>query len=318
MDNPFKKFFLRQDRQDDQAGICWDDSGVGIARLSDMRGEKPKLESCFWQGWPEEADLDRHQHLRKLMEEHGLLKVPFNCCLQIEDYDLFPNDAADVTPSEMAAAMKWVVRDRLDFGLDEAVVDCFPIPDPLRMSTDRKVYVIATRKAVVQRYLDAGRRARMNIRAIEVVELALNNVAALLPEINKGVALLYYPPTGEAGSLIVAKEDKLYLARRINAINRDAQDLGLDPTENIAAEVQRSLDYVEADFIQSPISALYVAVMPELEGILRDGVAMRMNIRTKMLRLGALFDSGTNLDQESVHRCLPALGEALRPLDEGE
>ena len=235
--------------------------------------------------------------------------------MQMEDYDLFPYDAADVPVQELASAMKWMIRDRLDFPLDDAVVDCFFIPNPIRISLVRKVYVIAARKELIQRSLDIARRARLNIQAIEVVELALNNVAVYLPEGRDGVALLYYPPFGDAGCLIVAKENKLYLARRVSAISQEARELGIDSTEEIAREVQRSLDYVEANFTQTPVAALYLASMPDLEPVLRDGLSGRLNVRVKMLRVAALFEMDVTMDQALSHRCLPALGEALRPLD---
>ncbi len=314
MKNPFARFFHRQARHDDQVGLGWDEEGLAVVRVNDVRGEKPRIDTCLWQPWPEGTDIGHH--LRQLAETHKLLKVPFNVCLRIEDYDLFPNDAADVPQSELATAMKWIVRDRLDFPLEEAVVDCFYIPDPIRMAPERKVYVIAARQEVVRAYLEAGRRARLNMQAIEVVELALNNIAAHLPEIGQGVAMLYYPPKGEAGSLIVAREDKLYLARRVSAVSQEALELGIDVTENIAAEVQRSLDYIEGNYTQSPIQALYLAAMPDQETFLRDGVGSRLNIRVKLLRALSLFESNLDLDQETVHRVLPALGEALRMMDE--
>ena len=309
----FSKLLRRQAAHAWQSGIFWNQEGVGMVSVQGMRGEEPRIKVCLWVPW--DGPTGRASLLYTLANEHGILKTAFNYCLELDSYDLFPNEAADVSKEELASAMKWVVRDRLAFSMDEAVVDCFFIPDPIRVIQQRRVYVVATERKVIQAHLNLLQPARLRLQAIEVTELALNNIMAYLPESKSGVALLYYPPGKESGTLVIAREGNLYFTRRVKAVSQEAVDFGLDPIQAIADEVQRALDFVEATFTQSPVEVLYLVAEAASDPFVREPLATRLEIRIKKLRMDAFLESDMVLDDDAFLRCLPALGEALRPVE---
>ncbi|MBF0421593.1 MAG: hypothetical protein HQL73_01225 [Magnetococcales bacterium] len=311
-----KKFFNKQGSLDVQAGLTWDDSGISMALTRGMTGDTPRVEVFQHVPWKEE--VGRSLVLVELAKNHQALRVPYVYCLDMESYSLFPNDAADVPLSELAQAMKWAVRDRLDFSVEEALVDCFFIPDTIRVAASRKVYVAAARKSDVQKYLDVIRPTRLELKAVEVTELALNNIAAFLPESGKGLALLYFPPVGDWGCLLVCRGGLLYLARRIAVMSKDAMELGIDPGRTLASDVQRSLNYAESNFFNQPVEILYLIAVPEVDQLLRDSLATHLNVRLKTLHLDFLFQTAPPGDPVTFIRGLPALGAALRSVEATE
>ncbi|MEO5340968.1 MAG: hypothetical protein H7837_10725 [Magnetococcus sp. MYC-9] len=311
----FRKMLQRQALSNWQGGVCWSDEGIALASVQGMHEEEgtPRIRTCLWTPW--EGPAGNAPLLHTLASSHGLLKTPFNFCLDMDSYDLFPNEAADVGKEELASAMKWIVRDRLSFSVDEAVVDCFFIPDPIRLQQQRRVYVVATRKSVIQEHLNLLRPARLRLQAIEVTELALNNIMAYLPESQEGVALLYYPPGKEAGCLMVARDGHLYFTRRMRTVGTEPTLFGADPLDALADEVQRALDFVTATFTQAPVTALYLLAPTESDPVLREPLARRLNVRLKRLRMENFLDSNLAMEDADFLRCLPALGEALRPVE---
>ncbi|MBF0159652.1 MAG: hypothetical protein HQL58_08995 [Magnetococcales bacterium] len=312
----WSKLLLRKDHYTGQGGMFWNKDGLSLVTVEGVREETPQVKQCLWIPW--DGPAGKAPMLSALANEHGLLKIPFNFCLELDSYDLFPNEAADVNAEELAAAMKWVIRDRLSFSVEEAVVDCFFIPEPIRVLPQRRVYVVAVQKNIIAEHLTLLRPSRLLLQAIEVTELALNNILAYLPESKSGVGLLYYPPDKESGTLVVSKGDNLYFTRRMKTLNKEAMEFGLDPIKPIADEVQRALDFVTTTFTGTPIVALYLAADARTEQQLREPLATHLSVRLKKLHLDNFLQSDEAVDDELLFHCLPALGEALRPVEESE
>ncbi|WP_130470700.1 hypothetical protein [Candidatus Magnetaquicoccus inordinatus] len=307
------KLLLRKVTHGLQAGICWNSRGVGMVAVSGIEKQGlPEIKVQLWQAW--DGPQGKAALLYGLATEHGLLKIPFNFCLDSESYEIFPNEAADVDKKELASAMKWIIRDRLHCPVDEAVVDCFYIPDPIRVLPQRRVYVVATERKVIQEQLNILRPSRLRLQAIEVPELALNNLMAYLPESKHGVALLYYPPERENGILLIAREGNLYFTRRVRALTESAEE-SLPLLDMIAGEIQRALDFVEATFTQSAVEVLYLLHDPEREDGLREALAQRLGVRLKRLRAQQFLSAEQEVEDRAFFHLLPALGEALRPVE---
>ncbi|MBF0435919.1 MAG: hypothetical protein HQL77_11180 [Magnetococcales bacterium] len=311
-----QKFLNKEGSSDAQVGLSWDDTGLSMALVSGMLADTPSVKVLHHTPW--EEGVGRSLVLLGLAKRFDALKVPYVFCMDLDSYSLFPNDAADVPLSELAQAMKWAVRDRLDFSVEEAIVDCFFIPDTLRVATQRKVYVAATRKEDVKKCLEIIRPTRLELKAIEITELALNNLASFLPESPKGLALLYFPPVGEWGCLLVCRGGSLFLARRVAAMSADALELGIDPGRAMASDVQRSLNYAESNFFSQPVEILYLIAIPETDQLLRHSLTNHLNVRIKTLQLDFLFKGPTPEDPIAFIHALPALGAALRSVETTE
>jgi MSHA biogenesis protein MshI len=144
----------------------------------------------------------------------------------------------------------------------------------------------------------------------------LRNLSALLPQDQKGVATFLL---GEKfAHLVLTRQGVLYLARRIeynrgykmdesdsrNGDHIDAATLGL--------ELQRSLDYFESHYDQTPIGDLVIAP----GGAIGEQLALRLrsetSLRISLLNLDDLTDGATKIADTLSTECLLALGAALR------
>jgi len=297
--------------------------GVALTHLVRNGLETPRLAVCEYR--PLEGHSDLSRTVAGAVREHALAGAACVGVLPPDQYSLRLVDAPDVELEELGDAARWLVNDLVDFDVDEAAVDFFEIPQQQARGRPSRIYVVAAEASVVQRVVDVANGSGLKLAAIDITELALRNLTALLPEDAQGLALMHL---GRRGGLItMTQEGHLYLARQLEAdldqlvapppqaLEADS-DLGHAPDTQmldvLLLEVQRSLDYYESQLGQSPPANLVIAPLereiPELLPFLQDNLAL--NVRT--LDLNDLITCSRPLPDEVQARCLSLVGAALR------
>jgi MSHA biogenesis protein MshI len=169
------------------------------------------------------------------------------------------------------------------------------------------------------------RQSRLKIDAIDIPELSLRDLAARLPEDARGVSLLYLGD--EQGVIIVCRGGRLQLARDIpfgtSALSGGKAGLepfGFDePQERLsllALDIQRSLDFYESSFRQTPVAALYLLPTAKPLPELLPELQARLGTSVKSFVLGDIV-AGESQDLQTAESCLLAVGAALRNDREG-
>ncbi len=297
--------------------------GVGVASVSRSDAESPVLELCDFREAADEEE--RRSALKALTREHGLDQA--TCCsiMEPDAYSLLLVEAPDVPRDELKAAMRWRIKDLIDFHIDDAEDDVFDVPDQKRATTSRLMYVVAAKAQVVRERVELLESVGLTLSAIDVPELALRNMAALLPEDVAGLALVHL--SADSGLIVLTHQATLYLARRFPlglgnlesswAGQEDGPGDGWPPgirevLDALVVEIQRSLDYYESHFAQAPIRHLVVAPMAVQVPGMTEYLARQLGLSARMVDLNAVIDSGRVMDAELQARCTPIIGEALR------
>ena len=177
--------------------------GPCFPRLIFIRGRREKV---------------RDKTLARIATDYGLKRAVCTTVLDQTEYSLLLTEAPDVPAEELRAAMRWRVKDLIDFHINDATLDVFDIPGERVVGRARPMYTVAARSAVIQKRVDQLDAAGINLQVIDIIELAQRNLATLLPEDVRGVALLSF--TAGAGLLTITKQSELYLSRNL--------DIGLD------------------------------------------------------------------------------------------
>lgn len=317
--------FGRAPSREGVVGLELGETGVALAhRVGPM--EAPRI--AAWAFRPCEAGAELGDLLASAVRDHGLAGTRCRVVLPPGRYGLRLVDAPDVEPEEVAAAAHWLVKDLIDFPLEEAVVDHFPLPaQPGRPS---RMYVVTTREEVVREMAEATEAAGLALEVVDVAELALRNLAARLPEDGAGQALLRLGRRG--GLLTMSQGGQLYLARGVETgsealaapapFEGDALVLGSRGEEEAAneafdllvLEIQRSLDYYESSLGQPPIPHLAVAPLVEPVPGLLPYLEKHLSASVRSLDLGELLTPDAAAEAEGVDaHCLMAVGAALGP-----
>jgi len=284
--------------------------GICLAHVERKNGRRPLLTDFVFQPWP--AGEDPGKTLARLAAEYGLKRTPCTTMLDQSDYSLLLTEAPDVPPDELRAAMRWRIKDLIDFHINDATLDVFDVPGERVAGRPRPMYAVAARTAAVQKRVDLMDLASVNLQVIDIPEMAQRNLAALLPEDARGVAILGF--TAAAGLLTISKQGELYLSRNLD-IGLDAMLAGGDTVayfDRIVLEIQRSLDYYDSHFRQPPLAALIL--MPTSRPVpgLEDHLRTNLNIAVSTLDMAQIMDFRRDFDTDARSRCLLTIGAALR------
>lgn len=229
----------------------------------------------------------------RLSREFKLSHHQCSTLLRAGEYDLLLVEAPNVPRGELKSALRWKVKDMVDYKIDDATLEILDIPPgEERGGGARSHYVLAVlaRNEVIRSCLKQFERARIPLSVIDIPETAQRNVATLYEENGRGVLLLYFGR--DWGLLTISHAGELYLGRRLDMgveqlVARDSA--GGEPLERVALEVQRTLDHFERQFGHVAVGKLLLAPtgratelpetlrarfdMPVLEVDLRDVLA---------------------------------------------
>lgn len=314
-------------------GIAVMPDGVAMAQVERGAPEDlPRLKLCEFH--PLEGEATAEQVLKELAASHRLKDADCVSVMDRRDLSVLLVEAPEVEVTELKAAVRWRIKDLLDFHVDDAVIDVFDIPGQQERGRQKMMYVVAARIAAVQDHIDLLENAGINLAAIDIPELVHRNIAELTPEDGNGVAVLALGR--EQGLLTITRQGSLFLARNLDVgVRQLAAEAGAEPApqeagglsleqgdelpsrllrllDGIVLEVQRSLDYYESHFSLPPASGLVVAPLEEPVSGMMTHLANNLGVPVRMLDLTASFETDLSLPDALQAQCLPAIGAALR------
>lgn len=311
-----KSLFSKRDEKGGLVSLAFGPGGVGLARINRRPGMPPVLDDCDFE--PGAADVAL---VGRLAGRHKVARVPCSVLIGEDDYSLLQVDAPEVPAEELRAAVRWQVRDLIDFPVDNAVIDVFDLPPHKVAGRPRTMYVVAARTTALWAHVESARAAGLQLGVIDIPELAQRNIAAELPEDAAGVAVLAVD--ADSGLITLTRQGTLYLARRLElgldalcdepeSVDGEPQGRTRDWLDALLVQVQRSLDFYENNFAQPPIADLVLAPLARPVPGMATYLAAQLGLRVRELDLNELIDTPQPLDAATQARCFAAVGAALR------
>ncbi len=279
-----------------------------MATTSRLRDGRYRLESCSSiKATPVEQRATIVSWLSADRSELGAVGT----VLDAADYQLLLVESPDVLAAELKAAVRWRLKDIIDFPLEEAVIDVFGIPEPVRRTGAKMMYAIAAKRQAIQDHLLSVKAVTPRFDVIDIPELALRNLAAQLPEAESGLILLWL--NERSAQLLVFKGSTLYLARTVQFTQQKGPNAsaGLPDVDAIALELQRSTDYFESHYEQSPISHLIIAPHNGHADMLAAELVNQTAMRIQTIDLSRALTVVPEVNQASRSTIL-AIGAAMR------
>ncbi|SFN41410.1 biogenesis protein MshI [Marinobacter pelagius] len=257
-------------------------------------------------GFVECPSARRAEVLGSLVGELGWSGALADLVLPMEQYQVFQMERpAGLDDAELADALKWKLRDLLEFSPADAISDVFPFPADAARGRGELVNVVAARKSLLKELVALVQQSGLKPGRIDIAELALRNLAARLDPDSKGAALVHLRQS--YGQMIICRGQTLYLSRRLDVSASGLRDAARQESvvQALALEMQRSLDYYESQMGQVPPAHIHLVAKDRdlplasmLSSYLAAGVS---NLDWAALGLESAVDS----------RCLPAWSAGL-------
>lgn len=251
-----------------------------------------------------------------LRPSHRLSAHACTTLLQPGQYQILQLDAPDVPPEERAEALRWQLKDMVDFPVDNASIGVVDIPAEGGANRKASVFAAAAGAGAVWPLMQPFDEARVPLRAIDIPEFAQRNMAALFEEENRGLAFLHFDARG--GLLTITYRGELYALRRIEITGRQMAEADEERQaqllERVMLELQRTLDNFDRQYSFISVSGLVVACAPEVPA-LQPYLAENLYVPVRGMDLAGVCDLSRVPELADAGRqaeFLPAIGAALR------
>lgn len=290
--------------------ISFDSQGIALAYQREAL-EKPNFEICTY--IQTDAGTDPLALLKGFVESNGLAGASCSVVLSPADYRLVFLDAPSIDESELGGAAKWLVKDFIDFPVEEAVVDAFPLP--VRDGQPSKMYAVVAKLDYVKSRIQLLEQAGLETVCIDIAELALRNVMSYLEEGSKEVGLLMMQPDFHA--LLVTREKNLCLSRNIETpidyfspVEHTAEQE--EALTKLASEIERSVNYFQSHIGKGDFTKIWISSLLPDQVKLMQLLGESLTVPMDLLDLNQYFTFNEKLEAKKQVKTLLALGGALR------
>lgn len=307
------RLFNRARNKDGWLSITVARDGVMVTAVDRIAAAKPQVRlAAFLAGQDSIESIDKAAREGQAASRHIVTLLAGG------EYQILNVEAPNVPREEMKTAIRWRLKDILDFPAAEAIIDVLDIPLDANSRAQQSIFAVAARNTVIQPRQKLFLDAKVDLHAIDIPEMAQRNVSAMLEPEGRGVAMLSFGEDG--GLLTVSYRGELYLSRRFDVTL--AQLLEPDHErkhqsfDKITLELQRSLDHFERQY--SFISIAKLVLGPSPVSGLDEYLSSNLYTPVETLDLATLFDLSRTpelADKAQQQRFFLAIGAALR---EGE
>jgi MSHA biogenesis protein MshI len=248
------------------------------------------------------------------LRQSGKLGGQCTALLSSTDYQFLsieaPNLPATAPASELKEAVRWKIKDMVNFSVAEAGIDILKIPTaPGRPA---QLLAAAAPHTALRPLIQGFQAAKVSLTAIDLPELAQRNIARLFEVPDRALALLIFSDQG--GLLTFTCNGELYAIRRIDI---SASELAGGDTagiyDRVVLDVQRSLDNFDRNFSQLSLERLLVLPVPGADGLIQH---LKDNLYQKVAALN--ISEGLDIsavpmlsNSATLADALPVLGAAL-------
>ena len=234
-----------------------------VVRQAGVRPEVQQLETFA-------VEQGTAQALQRLASTRQLKSYACTTLIDDASYNVSQLDAPNVPESERKEALRWALKDMVNYPLESACIDVLDVPnDGLPAGRAASVLVVSAAESSVRGCLAPFQEAGVDLQAIDIPELAQRNIAALLEDENRGLAFLRIDERGMMLTLTFRGE--LIAVRRSEMTTLQLNDGDADQRarvrERLVLELQRSLDNFDRQYSHMPISKVVLACYPAVENL---------------------------------------------------
>jgi MSHA biogenesis protein MshI len=305
--------FNRAKKSDGWLTVTFPRDGICVGRVQRVRDAKAVVElSAFY---PAGAAYSP-EALERVNKDLRVANFRCSTVLSGGEYQMLTVDAPNVPQDELKTAVRWRLKDMLDFHVDDATIDVLDIPvDSNAASRGHSMFAIASRNALIQSRQTLFSEAKLQLAVIDIPEMAQRNISALLETEGRGLAMLSFDADG--GLLTITYKAELYLSRRIDVTVEQLMEADAERLQNffdkITLELQRSLDHFDRQF--NYVNVIKLMLAPTGTQGLHEYLAANLYMPVEAMTLDDVFDLSkvpALQDAAQQQRFFLTLGAALR------
>ena len=284
-----------------------------VALVQTLADGRPAVRWTALEPWQQPTPTLQALRRSRALHRHRCVAL-----LQRAQYQCVAMDApADVPRAEWPQAVRWQLKDTVDFAVDSAALDVLAVPEGTSYRAQAQLIAVAASAAQVAPLVAQASDAGTPWQAIDIAETALRNLSALLEPADRAQALLHCQPSH--ATLVVTYRGELLTTRQLDLalLGADAADPArrAQAFEQAGLELQRTLDGIERAFGQVTLARLLITPMAGVRALCEHlgpllYVPVQPMVLDQVLDLSAVPDLAA--DPARLNQQLIAIGAALR------
>jgi MSHA biogenesis protein MshI len=214
-------------------------------------------------------------------EKLNLRKAPTQVVLNPRLVQQVSMDRPQLADGEIQSSLPWLLKDLVDISANDLVADYY---DPaIQAAGQDKINVVAAQRSWLEKLIAPLQEARLHISGIINEDLATTRLFAT--DEPPRVLLAQYGQ--EQAQLLLIARQKLIVSRQLKPLQSIAQGAGgsVDSyeTDNLALELQRSLDYYSGQMRQAPLQHVQLALPGNQAQSIADVLAESLSLQVTLL-----------------------------------
>lgn len=213
---------------------------------------------CVQAAFSDEAQRDAL--LQGWVSAQGLRLARTVLILEPHGFDLVQMERPKTAPeAEWPALLRWKLKDAVDYPASEAVLDVFQMPEGRHGGQQRSVYVAAAQRERLQQLTAMLQSASLHPRRIDIAPLALRSLFETCTPPAESIGVVQLSPEGSL--LYILRGETFFVSRALNLRTQQLAEPDLEQrmqlADQLALDIQRTMDYYDAQFGQSPVRQMY-------------------------------------------------------------
>jgi len=297
-------------RRDKQIGLDFQPGGVAVVQVQSGRKQPGRL--LYSEYLPSVGQQAQALALRDWVTENRQQKSSCVCLLADDDYDVYQIEEPKVEATELKQALGWCIKDLINYEVDSAVIDSYPMPLSSKNNI-QQLGVVSAHESVVGAYVECIKSAGLKLTAIDVHDLVGKYLHCIQQGENQTQGLLSLAET--EGALSIYHDTDLYVSRNFKIglnqlVQADDEDQGI--YDSLLLEIQRSMDYFESSYGLGSISRLLIH--PRLQQTEKMGVYLQGSTGFEIDFISVGEDNLTGQAPALEPHCFHAYCAAMRGL----
>ena len=165
-------------------------------------------------------------------------------------------DKPALSDDEIALALPWTLKDLIDIPSGDMIADFYE--SPVQLVGREKIQAVAVQKSWLAQVLQPLHAAKLAVQGVVNEDIAL--CALLGPEQATTVVVSQYEQ--QQAQLLLVKDNGLVVSRQLKPLHSvlDGSQIDTFEVEDLAIELQRSLDYFSGQLRQAPLQQALLAL----------------------------------------------------------
>jgi MSHA biogenesis protein MshI len=255
--------------------------------------------------------------LTRLRRELHLDRHRCTTLLRSGDYQVAQVVKPNVPTQEAKSAVRWTLKDLIDYPVETATVDAtfIPVAEGAASRTPQML-AVAAKNDVIAATIKPFSDAEIPLDVIDIPEFAQRNLARLLELEGRGLALLAFDERG--GLLTFSCYGELYQSRRIEISLKSFDGASAEQRkglyDRLVLELQRSLDHFDREFHHIVVARIMVTPVPGADDM-REHLDANLDMPVALIHLSEIMDFPhiPELHEDARQaQCLQLIGAAMR------